>query len=96
MAGHWLAPLLVQIQADLGQTLDLGALARRSGLSPCHSHRVFREHTGETPRRHIERLRMERAFLLLAASEERIRMFIRPLDSRATKPSLVRSSAPMA
>lgn len=51
----------------LGQPLRLTDLARAAGLSPFHFHRVFRRAAGESPARFVERLRLERAVLLLLA-----------------------------
>jgi len=56
-----LLPVLVRIQAGLDTDLSAAALAERSGMSESTLHRRIVEATGETPRRHIERLRLERA-----------------------------------
>jgi AraC family transcriptional regulator len=56
-----LLPVLVHIQASLDTDLSTAALAARSGMSESTLHRHIVEATGETPRRHVERLRLERA-----------------------------------
>lgn len=56
-----LLPVLVHIQAGLDTDLGLAALARESGLSESTLKRRIRDATGESPRQHVERLRLERA-----------------------------------
>jgi AraC family transcriptional regulator len=56
-----LLPVLVHIQSGLETDLRTASLARQSGLSASSLHRRIRAATGETPRRHVERLRLERA-----------------------------------
>jgi AraC family transcriptional regulator len=56
-----LLPVLVHIQASLDTDLTAASLAQRSGLSESTLHRHIVEATGETPRQHVERLRLERA-----------------------------------
>jgi AraC family transcriptional regulator len=56
-----LLPVLVHIQAGLDQDLSLAALAQASGLSESTLKRRIEATTGETPRRYVERLRLERA-----------------------------------
>ena len=65
-------PLLTQVKDNLGGELSLGALARAAGASPFQFHRRFSSAMGETPRQHVERLRLERAAYLLAVTDERI------------------------
>jgi AraC family transcriptional regulator len=65
-------PLLVRMQRDLDQDLNLEALAERFGYSAFHFHRLFRETVGETPRRYVERLRLEKAAYKLQISAESI------------------------
>lgn len=64
-----LLPLLLDIEEDLEQDLSLGALASRFGASEFHFHRRFTESLGETPKQHVERLRLEKAALQLAVSD---------------------------
>lgn len=56
-----LLPVLVYIQAGLDRDLSLAALATASGLSQSTLKRRIEATTGETPRQHVERLRLERA-----------------------------------
>jgi AraC family transcriptional regulator len=49
------------IQDHLAADLELEALARRSGMSPYHFHRVFRALVGEPPKAYVRRLRLELA-----------------------------------
>lgn len=56
-----LLPVLVRIQSGLDSDLSLATLAAETGLSESTLHRRIHEATGETPRRHVERLRLERA-----------------------------------
>jgi AraC family transcriptional regulator len=60
-----LTQLLVEVQSRLHTPIDLASMAEAFGASPSYFHRLFRDSTGETPRRYIERLRLERAALLL-------------------------------
>jgi AraC family transcriptional regulator len=56
-----LLPVLVHIQTGLETDLSAAALAHRTGWSESTLHRRILEATGETPRAHVERLRLERA-----------------------------------
>ena len=60
---------LVDVQAHLDEDLPLARLAARAGLSPHHFQRAFRRAVGETPRRYVERLRVERAAFRLLHHE---------------------------
>ena len=62
-------PLLIGLQADLEAEVSLEALARRFGCSPFHFHRFFSRAVGETPKRHVDRLRLERAAYKLAITD---------------------------
>ncbi|HNY20575.1 MAG TPA: AraC family transcriptional regulator [Treponemataceae bacterium] len=53
------------INAHLAESLALDTLAALGGFSPCHFHRVFKAIVGETHQKHICRLRLERAVLLM-------------------------------
>src|SRR5687768_2979629 len=59
-------PLLIDLQLALDRELSLEALARRCGYSPFHFHRFFSSAVGETPKQHVNRLRLERAAYRLA------------------------------
>mgnify|MGYP002383985017 CR=1 FL=1 len=65
-------PLLIEVGDNLDQDIDLGLMAERHGLSPFHFHRKFSEAVRETPKRHVERLRLERAWYLLAVTDDPI------------------------
>ena len=56
-----LLPVLVHIQTGLDTDLSATALAGRAGWSESTLHRRIVDATGETPRVHVERLRLERA-----------------------------------
>jgi AraC family transcriptional regulator len=71
--GARLTPLFFNIESRLDDPVDLASMAQQFGASPFHFHRLFRESTGETPRQHVERLRLERALLRLALTRESIR-----------------------
>jgi AraC family transcriptional regulator len=65
-------PLLLDVQDKLDQDLSLPSLARRFGYSPFHFHRFFSKAVGETPKQHVDRLRLERAAYKLAITRESI------------------------
>ena len=65
-----IAPLLRAVHDNLDQPQRLARLARQSGYSPFHFHRHFVSVVGETPMRHVSRLRLERAAYLLAIGDE--------------------------
>src|SRR5687768_2493272 len=65
-------PLLLDVQDKLDQDLSLPSLARRFGYSPFHFHRFFPNTVGETPKQHVDRLRLERAAYKLAITRESI------------------------
>jgi AraC family transcriptional regulator len=67
-----ITPLLVELQAGLDGHLNLKRLAERYGYSPYHFHRLFTQAVGETPRRYIERLRMEKAAYKLWITDESV------------------------
>ncbi len=67
-----IAPLLAEVKDNLDQDHTLAAMAKAYGASPFQFHRQFFSAVGETPRQHVERLRLERAAYLLAVTEARI------------------------
>lgn len=67
-----LLPALVYVQTHLDEELSLEILAASCRLSPHHFHRLFRAAVGETARRYVERLRLERAAFVLSTSEATI------------------------
>src|SRR5687768_4324233 len=67
-----LIPLLLDVESNLEQDLTLDSLARRFGYSPFHFHRYFSGAFGETPKRHVDRLRLERAAYKLAITHDSV------------------------
>jgi AraC family transcriptional regulator len=65
-------PRLVEAQDKLDEDLSLDALAQSFGYSPFHFHRVFTREVGETPKAHVDRLRLERGWLLVAVTSQSI------------------------
>jgi AraC family transcriptional regulator len=59
----------LEIEGLLDGPADLLSVARALGRSPFHFHRQFSKRVGETPRRYVERLRLERAAYQLAVYE---------------------------
>lgn len=74
--GRWLPDTLIQamdrVESALERRWTLEAFAAEARFSPFHFHRMFREAMGETPAAFVERLRLERAALLLLAGEASI------------------------
>ncbi len=64
--------LVAQIGEELDAQPTLADLSRRSGCSPFHFHRRFTAVSGETPKQHVLRVRLERAAYLAAITDERI------------------------
>ena len=58
-------PTLVHIQTHLDGDLKLTSLAAVAGVTPSHFSRSFTAAIGEPPRAYVERLRLERAAVLL-------------------------------
>lgn len=67
-----LAAVLAHIERNLAGDLSLRTLARRSGVSPHHFHRLFHAAVGEPPLRYVRRLRLERAAARLKLSPARV------------------------
>ena len=65
-------PLLVDVKDNLDSEITLDSLARDFGASRFHFHRTFSTLIGETPRRHVARLRLERAAYKIAITDETI------------------------
>lgn len=61
-----LASWALRIEDMLDGRTALGRVARAFRTSPFHFHRQFSRRVGETPRRYVERLRLERAAYQLA------------------------------
>jgi AraC family transcriptional regulator len=66
------APLLLDVQENLDGENGLSDLARQYGCSPFHFHRLFTSAVGETPKQHVERLRLERAAYKLAITADSV------------------------
>ncbi|VVD90178.1 AraC family transcriptional regulator [Pandoraea anhela] len=60
-----LAQVDARLQADLAAPVDTATLAQEAGMSVRHFHDCFVAMTGETPHRHLVRLRLARAASLL-------------------------------
>lgn len=60
------------MQQELDRDVDLESLARRFGASSFHFHRTFAAEIGETPKKHVQRRRLEKAALLVAVTDEPI------------------------
>lgn len=65
-----LLPLLLEVQRNLHLNLNLDALARKYGHSPFHFHRLFTSVVGETPKKYVQRLRLEKAAYKLHVTDE--------------------------
>jgi AraC family transcriptional regulator len=61
-----IAPLLIGVQTHPERDVSLTSLAREWGYSPSHFHRLFTQTVGETPKAHVERVRLERAAFRVA------------------------------
>ncbi len=64
--------LLIGIQCKLDQEITLESLADEFGCSPFHFHRLFVDAVGETPRKYVERLRLEKAIYKLLVTNESV------------------------
>jgi transcriptional regulator GlxA family with amidase domain len=69
-AAERLLPLLVDLHDELAGDVKLSALAAKFGTSQFHFHRLFTDIVGETPKKHVERVRLEKAAMLLAVSDD--------------------------
>jgi AraC family transcriptional regulator len=67
-----IAPLLVSVQTNPERDVSLESLAHEWGYSPSHFHRLFTETVGETPKAHVQRVRLERAAMRVAVGQETI------------------------
>jgi AraC family transcriptional regulator len=67
-----IAPLLIGVQKHPERDVSLESLAREWGYSPSHFHRLFAAAVGETPKEHVERLRLERAAYRLSVTRTSI------------------------
>lgn len=62
--------VLVHIQRHLDEEISLAQLASLAHFSPFHFHRVFRGLVGEPVKRHVRRLRLERAAQRLKQTDQ--------------------------
>ena len=67
-----ITPLLIGVQSNPERDVSLASLAAEHGYSPSHFHRVFTDVVGETPKAHVERVRLERAAYRLSVTKESI------------------------
>lgn len=67
-----LGATLAWIADHISGPISLDTMAARAGMSPRHFTRLFRSAFGMTPGRYVERLRLDRARLLLADGEARV------------------------
>jgi AraC family transcriptional regulator len=65
-------PMLVEVKDNLDREASLASLAREYGCSPFQFHRLFSRAVGETPKQHVQRLRLERAAYKLAITDDSI------------------------
>jgi transcriptional regulator GlxA family with amidase domain len=61
-----------QLQAHPEESIELQAMARAACFSKFHFLRLFRQAYGETPRRYLSRLRLERARTLLETTDRSV------------------------
>lgn len=64
--------LLIDVQTNPERDTRLETLAAEQGVSPFHFHRGFTGATGETPRRYVDRVRLERAAYRLSVTPDRV------------------------
>lgn len=64
--------LLIDVQTSPERDTRLETLAAEHGVSPFHFHRTFTATLGETPRRYVDRVRLERAAYRLAVTRDRV------------------------
>ncbi len=67
-----ITPLLIGVQSNPERDVSLSSLAAEHGFSPSHFHRVFTEIVGETPKDHVDRVRLERAAYRLSVTRESV------------------------
>lgn len=60
------------LDGSVGESIDLAAVSRASGLSRPHFFKLFREQTGVPPAIYLNALRIERAIDRLAAGDENV------------------------
>ena len=61
------------IRKHINETIELGVLAEKSGLSKDHFIRLFKKETGDTPLKYIIRKKIEKAQLILVTDDMSIK-----------------------
>ena len=61
------------IRKHINETIELGVLAEKSGLSKDHFIRLFKKETGDTPLKYINRKKIEKAQLILITDDMSIK-----------------------
>ena len=64
--------MLVELERELDQDVRLDSIASRLSASKLHFHRAFPGSLGETPKKQVERLRLEKAALTLAVTDDAV------------------------
>ncbi len=72
LAFRRLKKMLSYITAHLGEQLTAGAIAQAAGISESEGLRCFKKTVGLSPMQYVKSLRLQKAALLLSASEEKI------------------------
>lgn len=67
-----ITPLLIGVQSNPERDVSLASLAAEHGYSPSHFHRVFTDVVGETPKAHVDRVRLERGAYRLSLTKESV------------------------
>lgn len=65
-------PILVYIQANLHEDLSLESVSKKAGLSPYYFHRIFKKVVGESLKRYVSRIKLERAAFALRYWDEKM------------------------
>lgn len=64
-----IASVLEDVHDRIDDAQSLASLAEHAGYTPFYFHRRFRAVVGETPKQHVERMRVERAAYLIAITD---------------------------
>lgn len=71
-SNRWMLRARDAIDRDFAEPLDIEALAEIALVSQAHFIRRFRDTFGETPHRHLQRRRIERAMALLRTTDRSV------------------------
>ncbi|MCE5184828.1 MAG: AraC family transcriptional regulator [Planctomycetaceae bacterium] len=63
-------PVIKHIQANLTQQFTLGALSEKAGLHPTYFSNIFTQFMGISPMRYIQKMRIEKAQVMLLSSND--------------------------